>query len=600
MEYFSGCRLVPSPSLATAVVRGPVTVALLTLTVLMGCSGATDPATPEAAAKERAGKAEDAGQPPPASASEGAPAEQTAAGASQAEEWEWLVDAEGRRYREVRMPKIEGFYSVSEDGEHVFLPPGLRYRLARIEEEAFVVKHYDTAQGEERRRQALEEEAMSSAEAAPAASAIPPGSGAETADRLELTRFDRGLPRRGQWRQGFAVVDLNGDGHLDIVHAPPRKGGSSPLVFLGDSRGSWRLWRELTYEGPELDYGEVAVADFDGDGHLDLAFAVHLRGLLVARGDGQGRFTHWPSEDLEYRVPGQGGPPSYTSRTVLALDWDRDGRPDLLTLSEGPRMNRAQGQVQMDEGSWGVGLYLNRGDGAWERQTGQALRTVPFGDDLTVGDFGADGLPDFATAVHVVGSKGILHMHRSDGSFEQRHFELLPVGLVTAVEAADFDGDGRDDLAVGLTASAAGSDEPLTAVVVFLSREDGAWERRVVAAEGGHFAGISALGAGDLDGDGNTDLVALTGTGDRWVFLGTGGGGFRREESPELAPSEPGCRGYEVFLTDLSGDGRDEAILAFAGEEGTEQIFGGATTERRCPSGGSLEVWKVGRSDPGD
>src|SRR4029079_12039985 len=43
-------------------------------------------------------------------------------------------------------------------------------------------------------------------------------------DRLTFVPFEDGLPTEGQWRNGFAVADINGDGFLDIVHAPPRKG----------------------------------------------------------------------------------------------------------------------------------------------------------------------------------------------------------------------------------------------------------------------------------------------------------------------------------------------------------------------------------------
>ena len=69
-------------------------------------------------------------------------------------------------------------------------------------------------------------------------------------DRLRFVPFGEGLPQSGQWRDGFAVADMNGDGHLDIVHGPPRKSFGTPVIFLGNGKGSWRRWQEASWENP--------------------------------------------------------------------------------------------------------------------------------------------------------------------------------------------------------------------------------------------------------------------------------------------------------------------------------------------------------------
>jgi len=59
--------------------------------------------------------------------------------------------------------------------------------------------------------------------------------------RLRFTPFGQGLPPSGQWREGFAITDMNGDGHPDIVSGPPRKApGAGPVIFLGNGKGSCR------------------------------------------------------------------------------------------------------------------------------------------------------------------------------------------------------------------------------------------------------------------------------------------------------------------------------------------------------------------------
>src|SRR5258707_1200039 len=49
------------------------------------------------------------------------------------------------------------------------------------------------------------------------------GGAAEAPASLTFQPFGAGLPTSGQWREGFRLADLNGDGQLDLVHGPARK-----------------------------------------------------------------------------------------------------------------------------------------------------------------------------------------------------------------------------------------------------------------------------------------------------------------------------------------------------------------------------------------
>src|SRR2546423_13615409 len=96
-----------------------------------------------------------------------------------------------------------------------------------------------------------------------------------------------------------------------------------------------------------------------------------------------------------------------------------------------------------------------------------------------------------------------------------------------------------------------------------------------------------ALAAGDLDGDGRPDLVALSGDGETLVLRNAGGGTFTREDV-QLTERVVGCRGHHVVVQDLDKDGRADIVAGFAGE--AEGI--GVYRTQGCPGQGSLRVWR--------
>jgi hypothetical protein len=273
--------------------------------------------------------------PPPPAAPPGAPALTPPDG-------KWLRDAAGREYFLAPLAKR---YAVRVDERTVRTAWAVPVEVEREDEEFYYYRVF--------RAPATPPRALGPAGPAAAVPAQPVS--LPESDRLRWTAFDRGLPRAGQWRDGFTVVDVNGDGHPDLVHGPARKTLRPPAIFLGDGRGGWRLWREAVFPALPYDYGDAQVGDLDGDGHPDLVLAVHLRGLIALRGDGQGRFTEW-SRGLDFARPGGEGSGGFPTRAVRLVDWDGDGRLDILALSEGPRLVRAPG---------GGGPGRSRGPRAW-------------------------------------------------------------------------------------------------------------------------------------------------------------------------------------------------------------------------------------------
>jgi hypothetical protein len=491
----------------------------------------------------------------------------------------WLVDDEGREYFASEVVRREGAYAWVGDGrQQVRLAYGLVFDVLSYDDQKFVVKIYRPLP----RQAPPPSKDPTPAEREKILAGYRPEIGA--ADRLTLRPFDQGLPREGQWRNGFALADLDGDGHLDVVHGPARKSGSRPAIFRGDGRGNWQRWSAAKFPAVPFDYGDAAVADLDGDGRLDLALGSHLRGITALRQDGRGDFRLW-SQGIEFGTGGEAAGPAFSSREIELVDWNRDGRIDLLALGEGPSLGGQRAGV--NPGSRGVIVYLNQGDGTWVKRDGGAQAGTLYGDDLALGDLDGDGRLDFVTGSSTLGNRSLANLGGEDGSWRTLPVDAVrPQALVHGVAVADFDGDGRDDLALGHLSREL--EVWRTGVDVIYSRPGNLWQRRTLASEESQ-DGVSALARGDLDGDGAVDLVALTGGGRGWVFLGDGKGGFVREESPEMVADGRGCRGYHVALADLDGDGADEVVGGFAGEG--QDLFG----QDRCPTGGSLRAWKAER-----
>ena len=490
---------------------------------------------------------------------------------------EWLIDEEGREYYIAALAK-DGPY-LRLDDHLVRTRWGISIRVDHEDDDNFYYRVYRVTEST-----AWVDRDERSAEEIAASYAVD----VKVRDDLRLQPMSDGLPDAGQWRNGFAVADVDGDGHLDIVHGPARKSLGGPSIFRGDGGGHWSRWPEIRFElSRRLDYGDVAVADFDGDGSEDIVFGSHLMGVVATVQTEPGRFVEW-TDGMDYSVPGHGGDAStFSSRAVDTLDWNGDGRPDVVALGEGPRLNLGRGGLggpppgQVDAS--GSTVYLNLGDGSWQPLR-MPVHGQPFGDSVAPGDFDGDGREDFATGLNVRLGREIVYLNRGDQTPELLNVaELRPGGYARAVAAADFDGDGRDDLVVAFMASEGGVWR--TGIDLLYARDAATWERKALYVEEGR-EGLFAVAAGDLDGDGRKDVAALSGDGRVIVLLGGEKGSFVRLDS--AVPQFPGrCRGYDVAFADVDEDGRDELVAAFAGEP--SPMF----DPDRCRTGGGIQVWDL-------
>ena len=490
----------------------------------------------------------------------------------------WYIDAEGQQYFLVAVPRVEGAY-VWEGENAVRLGSGLPLKLARYDEKTFYAKVFrvdDNVPPPRRRLPPSEEERARVA--ATYEVNLP------TAPPPALETFEQGLPQTGQWRDGFAIADMNEDGKPDIVHAPPRKAlGTPPIVFLGDGAGHWQYWRDARFPEADYDYGDVAVADFDRDGHLDVALAMHMLRPIVVYGDGKGNFRHAKTELLPKDMP------SFSSRAIRAVDFDRDGAPDLVALGEGMGlMVGGAGSPQTVTGGFGILRLKNRGDGTFELLP--ALAAKIHGHGLAFGDFDGDGRTDIAAAAGVNDFRELVHL---GADWKPVELDVRPHGYIDGVAAGDLDGDGKDDVIVGYVSHEA--EEARSGIDAYLSRpgQQPAWERRPLIVLPGRI-GFHAVAIGDLDVDGRQDVVAVDGNGAPHFFFGRGRGAFAVATGPEVPPGLLGCKGYDVELVDLDGDRRPEVVAELAGEESSAGVLSIALGARPdCRDNGAIRVWKI-------
>ena len=321
-----------------------------------------------------------------------------------------------------------------------------------------------------------------------------------------------------------AIGDLDGDGRADL--AVSAKG----LTVLRNKGGG-------TFDAAPVSAGgeHVALGDIDGDGRTDAVTAEDVSGIAVLLGTPGGAFAPAVYDD--------------TVRAVgLALaDLDGDGRTDAVAIDWLPEY--LEDDLLRPGHVGGYSLHFNDGHGAFRT----SARYVPYPDivAIAVGDLDGDGKPDLALAGQQDswGQKSpwlSIQLNDGHGSFDRKD-PLTVDGTPSALTVGDFDSDGRTDLA--LTSSDDGS------VSIYLNA-GAATFRKAGRIEAGKGAGFAAVAAADLDGNGTIDLaVGNSANQSVSVLLRRVNGDFAPAITSQLtgAPST-------LAVADLNGDGRREVI----------------------------------------
>jgi hypothetical protein len=179
-------------------------------------------------------------------------------------------------------------------------------------------------------------------------------------------------------KRTIRLLDINEDGHLDIVTANGRRRNTFGMLF-GDGKGSFARGSEVPVDNGRDGY-VLDFSDLNGDRHLDVVTASRLGfednapgRVIVHFGDGKGTFAQSPQLPFETAV----GP-----RSVTVADFNRDRRVDIAVVNRAGLLS----------------LYFNDGAGTFSPAPGSPIALGVEGHSVVAKDVNRDGRIDLVCA----------------------------------------------------------------------------------------------------------------------------------------------------------------------------------------------------------
>jgi hypothetical protein len=326
---------------------------------------------------------------------------------------------------------------------------------------------------------------------------------------------------------GIATGDFNGDGIPDFVIGNYNDSTVGVTVFLSRLDGS--VQPGVNYSAGNLRY--VAVADFNGDGKLDIAATDYINGFVqIFNGAGDGTFSIGSTfaTDASSTTFPEG---------LVAGDFNQDGHPDLAV-----------------QNSYGlnVGILINDGTGGFLAPVTYPLSAYN-SQGLATADLNGDGKLDLAIPLRSGSAIAIL-LGNGDGTF-QAETDATTDSNPQGVVIADLNGDGKLDLAATVDSK--------EGVDVIFGNGDGTFQAPVFYAGSlQNFTYDSPyptyIQAADIDGDGKLDLVYTNfDYGTVGVLFGVGNGLFY--DPVEYAS---GGQAWALVIADVNQDGAPDVVTA--------------------------------------
>jgi hypothetical protein len=355
------------------------------------------------------------------------------------------------------------------------------------------------------------------------------------------TEFDIKTIKVGKGTGSIEVADFNNDSFPDIAVANAED--SSITIFLGDGKGNFTRAEGSPFFANRSP-NDIAIADIDKDGHLDLGIAnTEISMLTVLLGNGKGQFHQAArSPFLVHSKPHTHG--------IAIADFNGDGNPDLAT------------------DSWGVNnVLIIFGDGKmnFTDETFYKVGNHPY-QRLRAEDLNKDGKPDIVTT-NLDGNNATVLLGEGNGKFQEAEGSTFACGDAPfGVAIGDVNGDGNPDLAIANSPTITAENKG----------KDGLW---ILLGDGtGKFSSLagspfktgrspSRLAIGDLNGDGIND-IAVTNYNDKSISIFYMG----KNAVAGIKTIAVGNRPDGISIHDMNGDGKND-ILVSNYDDGTIMVL---------------------------
>ena len=342
-----------------------------------------------------------------------------------------------------------------------------------------------------------------------------------------------------------AFVDVDGDGDPDIFHQ-----GDEDHLLRNNGAGVFTV--DARAEVPDIpnQSNNLRFVDVDGDGSEDLIYSQF--GLLPA---GAPTAVCWFNDGTGSFPPFATFVATYTEKEVF-FDWNDDG--DLDFVSEPYR--------EYTSGIFAAGLdgYLGKGGGQFQSVALPALKTREFLTIDGAADFDLDGDQDLLC------NGFILYFNNGEGAFEQALVSPEDVGeRYTRLEVADVDKDGSLDV-VGIEVDS--NTASIQEGGVSLLRNDGSG--RFLPKEEIRLVRFSdELAVLDVEGDGQSEIIV--GQDDELTVYR-----FDQATGWNVAPGvilplaqAAGASTVDLEAGDLNGDGLEDLVAVFSAPGASPQNY---------------------------